>query len=374
MHPLKGTRPFLGGPHTLHRLPACPLHGLGHGYRACALLTRNSNARSHWRLLSRSAQAEGTRAEDRRRRGRKARPAPSPGRRGRRGAGTRVQETQSGKPPASRGRGPTRALHAPSVLQTVRAVVRTGRGRARTAAPHTRRQSPALPGRASQVVTREAASLIPPAAHGRSTPGKGTAGVHDAWRGPTSKGAHGSTACKSTTSSNPSAREGDKRSDDPATRWEESRRPAETRGLPLRICAVSSDVLLVQEDAAARQQQSAAVTSRGLGPWQEEQGGGLSERCVPSGHARALLIQNKEQTGLRRSLLRGLGHTPQFQSGARPPARHSQPPPAPARACLPQPALEPMQCSLTAPPSAGTSAEPGSKPIRASQPRSSSPA
>lgn len=110
MHPLKGTRPFLGGPHTLHRLPACPLHGLGHGYRACALPTRNSNARSHRRPPSWSAKAEGTRAEDRRW-GRKARPAPSPGRRGRRGAGMRVQETWPGKPPAGGGQGPARALH-----------------------------------------------------------------------------------------------------------------------------------------------------------------------------------------------------------------------------------------------------------------------
>ena len=98
-------RPFLGGPHTLHRLPVCPLHGLGHGYRACALLTRNTIAGSHRRPPSLSAQAKGTRAEDRRRQGRKARPRTQPGKEGEQGE----QERRSRRPgPGSttRWRGP----------------------------------------------------------------------------------------------------------------------------------------------------------------------------------------------------------------------------------------------------------------------------
>ena len=110
--PLKGLRPVLGT-HTPHHLLLCPLHGLSHGYRACALITRNSEARSHQRPLSLSSQAQGTQAEDERRWGRKARPRTQPGKEGKkeRERGSRRPRPGKHHSPAWV-RSPARALHA----------------------------------------------------------------------------------------------------------------------------------------------------------------------------------------------------------------------------------------------------------------------
>ena len=111
--PLKGLRPVLGGTHTPHHLLLCPLHGLSHSYRACALITRNSEARSHRRAPSLSSQAEGTQAEDERRWGRKARPRTQPGKEGKKERERGSRRPRPGKHHSLAWvRSPARALHA----------------------------------------------------------------------------------------------------------------------------------------------------------------------------------------------------------------------------------------------------------------------
>lgn len=257
---------------------------------------------------------------------------PAQGRRGRRGAGMRVQETDLGKaatPPAGPGSCPSSAI-CPADGQGG-CQNRWGRRCGGLLAPrahHVRRLSAGAE-RKDGVVTRGCESdpcycpqqvLLEKGPGGAWTRG-GPLQAHTT---------HGQAA-------QAQGREGGKR-DGPATRWEEMP-SCRARGLPLRICA-SSNILVPGRDAGAGRKQTPA------GVW------GLGRRnredCVSEDacrrDTRALAHQNGNKNGVENGR-RGRGTHPQFPERSTPAHRHSQPHP-PLPGCPPAPAaLEPMQCS-----------------------------